>query len=357
MNSIIFKDLKIVELASVLAGPSVGMFFAELGAKVVKFENTLTNGDVTRSWKIPNEKTNETSAYFSSINFGKEHILVNYNDHKDLKTVIKTIEDADIVICNFKEGMAEKFNLDYKSINAINPLIIYAQLDGFELQKERVAFDVVLQAECGYMFMNGDRDTPPTKMPLALMDILAAHQMKEGILVALIERIKNNQGSKVVCSLEKSALASLANQASNYLMSGHIPQRIGSLHPNIAPYGEQFETLDKKTVVLAIGADKQFEKLCKILDLNLFADGNYATNVARVSNRNALQEILSKEIKKQNYEKLMQACLLAQVPIGQVKNMQEVFENPVAKNMVLTETQNGEITKRISSIAFKIEQS
>ena len=354
MTSNIFKDLKIVELASVLAGPSVGMFFAELGAEVIKYENSLTGGDVTRSWKTSNETTARTSAYFASINYGKNHQLVNYNDPEELQKVKTCIQKADIVICNFKDGMSEKFGLDFKNLQKLNPLLIYAQLDGFSNDVHRVAFDVVLQAECGYMFMNGEPTSPPTKMPLALMDILAAHQLKEGILVALLERYKTNKGSLVTCSLEKSAIASLANQASNFLMSSFIPQRIGSLHPNIAPYGEQFFTLDKKQVVLAVGSDKQFEKLCDILNLNLHQLPDFKTNVARVTNRETLYPILANEISKISLSILINDCHKNQVPIGQIKDMKEVFETSIAKSMILEENQDGEHTKRVSSIAFTI---
>ena len=354
MTSNIFKDLQIIELASVLAGPSVGMFFAELGAKVVKYENALTKGDVTRSWKTTHEKTKNTSAYFASINYGKEHILVDYNNSTELELVKESIKQADIVICNFKEGLAEKYKLDFASLQLLNKQIIYAQLDGFDQDTHRVAFDVVLQAECGYMFMNGEPETPPTKMPLAFMDILAAHQLKEGILVALIERYKYGKGSLVNCSLEKSAIASLANQASNYLMSSFIPQRMGSLHPNIAPYGEQFITKDDKSIVLAVGSDKQFEKLCDILKINIHTLPKFTTNTARVINRKELFEILSIQISIFELKSLMTQCHQMQVPIGQIKNMEEVFKSSTAQSMILTENQDGEETKRVSSIGFTI---
>ncbi len=354
MTSEIFKDLKVVELASVLAGPSVGMFFSELGAEVIKFENALTKGDVTRSWKLPSEKKEDISAYFSSINFGKKHYLVDYNLRDDMDKVIGSIRDADIVICNFKEGLAKRFNLDYKHLSTINPKMVYAQLTGFESTKERVAFDVVLQAECGYMFMNGDKDSPPTKMPLAFMDVLAAHQMKEGILTALIKRYKTNKGSYVECSLEKSGLASLVNQASNYLMANHVPQRIGSLHPNIAPYGEIFRTADNKQIVLAIGSDKQFEKLCNLLIINSHQEEKFSTNKSRVKNRIELARILNLKISQLKSDFFLENCHKNQIPVGQIKNMKEVFENPTAKSMILEEKIENTQTKRISSIAFKI---
>ena len=244
------ENLKIVELASVLAGPAVGLFFAESGAEVVKIENQRTGGDVTRSWKLAKEsKTTPVSAYFSSVNWGKKHLLLDYKDATDFEEVLNYIRQADVVIANFKAGDAEKFGLDYTALKAVNPQLIYGAITGFDHATDRVAYDVVLQAEAGYMFMNGQADGPPTKMPLALIDVLAAHQLKEGLLVALLERIQTGKGAYVEASLERTAIASLTNQASNWLMAQHLPQRIGSLHPNIAPYGETFLCADDKYLV------------------------------------------------------------------------------------------------------------
>ncbi len=351
----IFKDLKIIELASVLAGPSVGMFFAELGANVTKYENKVTKGDVTRHWKLPNETKEDVSAYFSSINYHKKYQLINYKDVTDFNNLMAKIKVADIIICNFKEGGAEKFKLDYRSLKEINSKLIYCQLNGFSSVPERVAFDVVLQAECGYMYMNGQPDSAPTKMPLALMDILAAHQLKEGVLVALYKLLKTGKGSYVSTSLEESSIAALANQASNYLMTGKIAQRIGSIHPNIAPYGELFETKDQQQVVLAIGSDAQFCKLVSILNVSsLGVDKRFLTNKNRIDNRGVLATILRKEIIKFVAEELIKACTKLGVPIGQVKNMEQVFAGETGKKMVLEEMIENTQTKRVKSISFSI---
>lgn len=350
-----FSNLKVVELASVLAGPSVGMFFAELGAKVVKIENKKNNGDVTRNWKLPNEKKDEVSAYFSSINWGKEHLFIDYSNDIDYNKVLQLLINADIVICNFKQGAATKFNLDYDSIKALNPSIIYAQLNGFKSTPERVAFDVVLQAECGYMYMNGQADSPPTKMPLALMDILAAHQLKEGILVALLNKASTGKGSYVESSLEEAAISSLANQATNWLMNKKTPQRIGSLHPNIAPYGDVFKTKDGKELVLAIGSDIQFQKFCVLLGNEAIAqDENYRTNENRVKNRDLLKNKLTTLILNFNRDELIASGIENGIPMGAVRNMQEVFETSTAQEMILEEQIGKQNTKRVKTIAFEI---
>ncbi len=353
----LFKNLKVVELASVLAGPAVGLFFRELGAKVIKIENKKTGGDVTRIWKLPSEKADNQSAYYSNVNWKKKTLLLDLNDKKDFKKALKKIKTADIVISNFRTESTKKLNLDYKSIKKINPKIIYGLITGFGENSTRPAFDVVLQAETGFLFMNGKPKESPVKMPVALIDLMAAHQLKEGILVALLKREKTGKGSKVSASLYKSAIASLANQATNWLMVNHIPQPMGTQHPNIAPYGDMFETKDGKRIVLAIGNEKQFNSLCNTLKMNTLAgNSKFSTNKSRVKNRAQLNEFLAKKISGLSSKKLSTLFLNNDIPFGQVKNMQEVFENPIVQEMILEEQlPTGQITKRVRSAVFKIE--
>lgn len=278
-----FKDLKIIELANVLAGPAVGMFFAELGANVIKVENKLTNGDVTRSWKGPTENKNDpSSAYFASVNYNKKSIFLNLHIAEEKQHVLDLIKDTDIVISNYKYDDDTKLGMDYKSLKKINPQLIYAHISGYGNGTKRTAYDLVLQAETGFMHMNGTTASGPLKMPVALIDILAAHQLKEGILIALMKRLKTSKGSYVSVSLEQAAVASLANQAGNWLMAGYDHQPSGSLHPNIAPYGEIFMTADNKKMVLAIGNDKQFKKLCELLNcMPVYHDERFINNSSK----------------------------------------------------------------------------
>ena len=263
-----FKNLRIVELASVLAGPSVGLFFAELGASVIKIENKLTGGDVTRSWKLGTENPDEnTSAYFYSVNRLKKHLFLDFYDQKDMNRCTDEICKADIIICNFKKGDDKKFKLDFNSIKKIHPLIIYASINGFGENSERAAYDLILQAESGFMSINGERNSLPLKMPVALIDLLAGHQMKEAILIALMQREKKQKAQKITVSLFDSAIASLANQATNYLIAKTLPVQQGSIHPNIAPYGEIFKTKDNQLITFAIGTDKQFFSLLNCLKM------------------------------------------------------------------------------------------
>jgi crotonobetainyl-CoA:carnitine CoA-transferase CaiB-like acyl-CoA transferase len=355
MNSF-FKDLKVVELANVLAGPAIGLFFAELGAQVVKIENKLTDGDVTRSWKIPIEDKNaSSSSYFASVNWNKTSIFVDLRIAADRHQVMALIKDADIVISNYKPGDDVKLQMDYQTLKKINSRLIYAHISGFGNNSPRTAYDLILQAETGFMHMNGTPESGPLKMPVALIDILAAHQLKEGILVALIKRMQTGKGSCVTASLEHAAIASLANQASNWLMTGYNHQPSGSLHPNIAPYGEIFTTADSKKIVLAIGNNKQFKKLCEVLNrVDIAEDPTFIDNTQRVLHRKPLFDRLQSAISQQHAATLVPELIKHDVPVGTIKSVKEVFENKNLLPLILEETKNNYTSKRVKTAIFEI---
>ncbi len=348
------SGLKVLELASVLAGPAVGTFLAELGADVIKIENPNTGGDVTRSWKLSSEDTNsDMSAYFASVNVGKEHRFLNLKSADDLETVKHLAIESDIIVANYRSGQAKKFGLDFESVRKKNPKVIYGNITGFGPSESRPAFDVVLQAETGYMFMNGQPENEPTKMPVALIDVLAAHQMKEAILLALLNREKSGEGALVEVSLFDAAVSALTNQASNWLMNGHIPQRIGSLHPNIAPYGEVLKSKDDKMIVLAVGSNAQCIALFKVLGLEkLSNDERFSSNQHRIENRTELHKLLQYKAVQRTCNDLMSEFLSKNIPAGVINNLKEVFENESAQKLVV---KDGE-TKRVSQIAFKISK-
>lgn len=353
-----FDGLKVVELASVLAGPAVGSFFAELGAEVLKVENKTTGGDVTRSWRLATEsKENPVSSYYSAVNYGKKVLLLNLKDKGDKQLVLEEIKSADILITNFKKGDDVKFGFDYESIKSINPQLIYAAINGYGEESEKVAFDVVLQAETGLMSMNGNREEEPTKLPVAFIDLFAAHQLKEGVLVALLNRYKTGEGAHVSVSLYDAAIASLANQATNYLMNNHIPKPIGSLHPNIAPYGEIIASADGIKMVLAIGSQAQFEGLLEVLGLtSLHADNRFSTNSNRVKHRAELHELLKAEVLKLKGIELYDDLITRKVPIGMIKNLKQVFESSSAKALLLNQEIEGMQTTRVATAIFKIRE-
>ncbi len=358
-NRTLFKDLTVLELSSVLAGPAVGMFFAELGARVIKLESIKTGGDVTRSWKMNGENPNsKTSAYYHSVNWNKEVHQLDLSDEQVRNKVYEWVKDTDIVIANFKHGSAEKLGMDYDTLKTINPAIIYGSISAYGKHDPRPGFDVSMQAETGWVYMNGDENGPPTKMPVALIDILAAHQLKEGLLIALMNRFKTEgkQGSEVHVSLFDSSIASLANQASNWLNLGILPQRIGSKHPNIAPYGDILTTKDGQQMMLTTGTQKQFEILCDTLELKeLVNSPKFRTNANRLKNRTELVEILQKQVPLLSLEELITKNPDLNALMVPIQNLKQVFQYPMAQKMVLSQKESdGFESKRVATVAFEI---
>jgi crotonobetainyl-CoA:carnitine CoA-transferase CaiB-like acyl-CoA transferase len=349
------EGLKVVEFAGVLAGPAVGMFLAELGAAVVKIENKTTGGDMTRQWKLPGELAGP-SAYFCSVNWGKRHMQLDLTNAADHAEALAQVAGADVVISNFKPDFARQTGLDAPALTRMYPRLIYAQLHAFaDPADPRPAFDVVVQAEAGYMHMTGNPGEPPVKMPVALLDLMAAHQLKEGILVALLERTRTGRGSTVQTSLMESALASLANQASNWLMTGNKPERMGARHPNIAPYGDIFPCADRQLLLLAVGTERQFEQLLEVLGATaLLGDSRFQTNTGRVIHREALVNALTACFQKQALAYWLDKLAAAGVPAARIRDLEAVFEQPEAQNMILEETLEGIPTRRVKTVAFDL---
>ncbi|MCH2214853.1 MAG: CoA transferase [Flavobacteriales bacterium] len=348
-----FNGLKVVELASVLAGPAVGSFFAELGASVTKVENKRSGGDVTRGWRVQGEPTEELSAYYSSVNYGKESVMLDLTNEHDLSEMETLVKDADIVVSNYLPRVAEKFAVDYDSIKKENPSVIYLDLVGYE-KESRPAYDVVLQAETGWISMTGTDANNPAKLPVALIDILAGHQLKEAALLALLHREKAGEGSYTRCSLEASSLSALANQASNYLMVDKVAKPIGTAHPNIAPYGDWFETQDGTRFVLAVGSENHFLELALAFEAkHLVENSKYSSNRLRVENRAALINDLAKIFKHLSFKEIERKMRDRGIPFGEIKSLDKVLSEQTARNFILEETQEGTKTKRLSAIAFK----
>jgi crotonobetainyl-CoA:carnitine CoA-transferase CaiB-like acyl-CoA transferase len=234
-----------------------------------------------------------------------------------------------------------------------NPVIIHGNLTAYGEEDPSPGFDLVLQAETGFMSMNGTAESGPLKMPVALIDVLAAHQLKEALLLALIKRMETGKGSYVSVSLYGTALASLVNQAANFLNTGFVPGLAGSLHPNIAPYGEVLTTKDDKKIVLAVGNDKQFLALCRVLEMpELASDPLFATNPMRLKNRTTLQEKLQQAACMASSEILVAKIKEEGVPAGMIRNLEEVFARPEAGAMVLNGTDELNSYRMVSSLGF-----
>ncbi len=350
------SDLLVIETAAVLAGPAVGMCLAELGARVVKVENKRAKGDVTRQWKLPVEDTSSpVSAYFSSVNHGKEHLFLDLKDEGDRERFDALLVQTDVLITNHLAADAEKLGLARERLRSLNPTLIHGHITGFAGKPDRPAFDVVLQAETGYISMTGSDTDHPAKLPIALVDVLAAHQLKEGILLALLQRERSKRGAYVEVALEEAALTGLINQASNYLMAGHIAAPMGTLHPNIAPYGETFVCSDGGRIILAVGSDAQFSALCAALDQDgLASDTRFLRNTDRVKHRAELAAALAPAIATWPREALLKILMEAGVPSGAVLRMDEVMATPAAQAMVVEEVIDGVATRRIRGNAFRV---
>ena len=330
-------DLVVVELASVLAGPSVGMFFAEHGARVVKVE--APGGDVTRRWHLAAEDpADDRPAYFCAVNWGKASVGLDLGSADGRAVLNRLVAEADVVVSSFRPGAAARLGADAGTLRAVNPRLVVVEVDGYGPGDPRAGYDAVVQAEAGFTHLNGQPGGPPTKMPVALVDVLAAHQLKEAALVALLARERSGEGAHVRVSLLGAAVASLANQATNWLTAGVSPQRMGSAHPNIAPYGTVYATATGG-VVLAVGTDRQFAALADALGRPEWAsDGRFATNAARVRHRDALDAQLAEALGPRDRDALLADLAARGVPAGAVRDVPAVFEQPEARRLVLDES-------------------
>jgi crotonobetainyl-CoA:carnitine CoA-transferase CaiB-like acyl-CoA transferase len=313
--------------------------------------NSFTS--LTKTHKNETALDGQITAYFSSANCGKKSIALDIKEKSGLEIVHKLVKDADVVIASYKPGDAEKLKVDSKTLLDLNPRLIYAEITGYGKQDPRAGYDAVIQAEAGFQFMNGEPDSKPTKMPVALMDVLAAHQLKEAILINLWRREQTGEGAAVNVSLFQAGIASLVNQASSWLRNNLIPQRIGSDHPSIFPYGSVFNvgTL-QEPMVFAIGSDKQFSELCKVLDTQWYQDEKFATNKERVHNREELRNLIQEQLNAYTGTRsdLLNTLELKKVPAASVNAMDNVFEIDIANELVVNQENQ---YKGLRQIAFK----
>lgn len=286
------QKLRVVELARILAGPWIGQTLADLGAEVIKVE--APEGDDTRRWgppfidrPRPDGTTERVAAYFHAANRGKTSITCDFTNAGDLARLKDLIATADVVVENFKVGGLKRFGLDYDSLAALNPRLVYASVTGFGQTGPRATqpgYDFLVQGMSGIMDLTGEPGGEPQKVGVAWIDIFTGLYGVIGIQAALAERERSGKGQHVDLSLLDVGVAVLANQAMNYLIGGTVPQRLGNAHPNIVPY-QVFPASDGH-LIIACGNDRQFAALCQALDLgDLAADPAFATNAARVGNR------------------------------------------------------------------------
>lgn len=329
------KGLRVVELARVLAGPWIGQTLADLGAEVIKVESP--EGDDTRQWGPPfidrprGDGTSErVAAYFHATNRGKTSVVCDFNDAGDLERLRGLIDAADVVIENFKVGGLRRFGLDYDSVSARNPGLIYASVTGFGQDGPRASqpgYDFLIQGMAGVMDLTGDPNGEPQKVGVAWIDIFTGLYGVIAVQAALADRARSGMGQHLDLSLLDCGVAVLANQATNFLLGGMVPHRMGNAHPNVVPY-QLFPTSDGHLIV-ACGNDRQFGSLCRLLGLpDLPADPDYATNAARVANRDRLVAMLSAATLRSSRAELIDAMMAAGVPAGSVNDVAEALTDP-----------------------------
>jgi crotonobetainyl-CoA:carnitine CoA-transferase CaiB-like acyl-CoA transferase len=325
--------IRVLELARILAGPWAGQILADLGADVIKVERKGA-GDDTRGWGPPFMPAADGghlgAAYFHATNRGKRSIEIDFESEKDREIVRKLAARSDIVIENFKVGGLVKFGLDYKSLSALNPRLIYCSVTGFGQDgpyAPRAGYDLLVQGMGGIMSVTGMPDGEPMRIGIPVADIFTGVYSAVGILAALAEREKTGKGTLVDTALLDTQSGVLANQALSYFATGKAPGRIGNAHPVVVPY-QVFPAQDG-FVIIACGNDTQFVKLCDALGApEIGKDPNHKTNSDRVVNRETLIPKLCAVTEKLTRAEILRRLDKVNVPAGPINNLDDVFADP-----------------------------
>lgn len=309
----------VADLTRVLAGPTATMMFADLGARVIKVERPVL-GDDTRRFGPP--WAGSSSSYFESANRSKQSIALDFTEPGDLALARELVDRADIVVENYRTGGLTGFGLDEASVRARNPRVIYASITGFGsgAGAGELGYDFLVQAVGGYMSITGDPDGEPTKVGVAVIDLLAGKDTVMGVLAAALHRERTGEGQHVEIDLMSSAVAALANQASSYLATGVVPGRLGNRHPSIAPY----ETVRCRDgfLALAVGNDRQWTELARLIGEPAAAtDPRFATNAGRVENHAAMLEVLERALASDDVDTWVARLREASVPAGKVNDV------------------------------------
>ena len=337
--------LTVLDLSRILAGPTCTQLLGDLGAKVIKIENPGSNGDDTRSWGPPylrdtSGQQTDLSAYFMSSNRNKLSVAVDIASPDGQATIRALAARADILVENFKPGGLAKYGLDHATLCAAHPGLIYCSISGYGQTGPNAAkpgYDLMAQGYGGMMSLTGEPDGMPMKVGVGVADVMCGMYATTGILAALHHRTRTGQGQHIDIALVDSQIAWLVNEGVNYLTSGEVPQRRGNGHPNIVPY-QVFEASDGH-VIVAVGNDGQFRRTCAFLGVEGLADtADYATNPARLANREALLTTLSPLFRSRSMAQITTGLELAVVPVGPVNRLDQTFatDQVAARDMVVT---------------------
>ncbi|OWL89637.1 CaiB/BaiF CoA transferase family protein [Halopseudomonas aestusnigri] len=332
------SGLRVLDLSRVLAGPWAGQMLADLGADVVKVERPGA-GDDTRAWGPPylrdaDGRDTSEAAYFLSANRNKRSITIDFTQPEGQQRVRELVQRADVLIENFKVGGLAAYGLDYQSLQALNPRLIYCSVTGFGQQgpyAKRAGYDFMIQAMGGLMSITGKADgeegAGPVKVGVALTDILTGLYASNAILAALAERERSGQGQYIDLALLDVQIACLGNQALNYLTTGVPPKRLGNAHPNIVPY-QDFPTADGD-FILTVGNDGQFRKFCEVAGHPEWAtDPRFVSNASRVANRAELIPLIRQVTVFRTTAEWIAALEQAGVPCGPINDLAQVFADP-----------------------------
>lgn len=335
------QGIRVIELARILAGPWAGQVLADLGADVIKVESP--QGDDTRKWGPPfvegKDGENLSAAYYHSCNRGKRSIALDFSTPEGAETVRRLVADADILIENFKLGGLKKYGLDYESLKAVNPKLIYCSITGFGQDgpyAPRAGYDFIVQGMSGLMSITGEPDREPQKVGVAVTDIFTGLYSVIAMQAALRHAEKTGEGQHIDMALLDTQVSVLANQNLNYLVSGTAPNRMGNAHPNIAPY--EVLPVSDGHFILAVGNDSQFAKFCAVIGrTELAEDPQFATNSARVANRHALREHTVPALAGFGRAEILAALEKAGVPASPINDISQTFADPqvVARGMRL----------------------
>ncbi len=336
------SGIKVLDLSRILAGPWATQVLSDYGAEVWKIERP-GKGDDTRHWGPPymkNEQGVDTveSAYYLAANRGKKSIELDITTAEGQAAIYELVKQADIVVENYKVGGLKKYGLDYESINSIRNDVIYCSITGFGQAgpyAKRAGYDAMIQAMGGLMSITGEKDDlpggGPQKVGVAITDLMTGMYAVSGILAALYHRIQTNEGQQLDIALLDTQVACLANQGSSYLVSGEVPQRLGSAHPNIVPY--QAMKVQDGYILLAVGNDQQFQKCCNVLGCpDIGVNQTFATNALRVKHRETLIPLLEAYFIKAPLDYWLEALSAVHVPCGPINSIDRVFDNPQIKH-------------------------
>ena len=325
------EGIKVLDLSRILAGPWCTMTLADLGAEVWKVEAPGA-GDDTRTWMPPQK--DGISTYYLSANRNKKSIAIDLRSPEGREIVLDLARQADVVVENFRPSSLTRLGLDYDSLHAVNPMLVYCSISGYGRDNEfasRPGYDFVLQAETGFMSITGDKDGEPTRLGVAFVDLATGMNATQAILAALIARGRTGRGQHLDISLHHCGLQFLANVASGYLNTDKTPGRFGNAHPSIVPY-QLFKCADGH-IALAVGNDGQFRALCDkvLVRPDLANDPRFAANKDRVTNRDVLIPLLDAEMARLDVSTLIERLDAAGVPGGRVYDVAEAFNSPEAQ--------------------------